>query len=55
MATETTLTSRGRTTIPKQIREKLRMKAGDRMTFTLLPNGTILLRVKSKAVKTGSR
>jgi antitoxin PrlF len=25
------------------------MKEGDRMTFTLLPNGTVLMRVKNKS------
>ena len=50
MSTETTLTSKGQTTIPKEIREGLDMKAGDRMTFTLMPDGTVLLRVKNKNV-----
>jgi len=35
-------------TIPKEIREGLHMKTGDRMTFTLLPDGTVLMRVKNK-------
>ena len=47
--TEATLTSKGQTTIPKEIREGLHMKTGDRMTFTLLPNGTVLMRVKNKS------
>ena len=37
MTTDATLTSKDQTTIPKEIRESLRMKAGDRMTFTLMP------------------
>ena len=49
MSTDATLTSKGQTTIPKEIRESLHMKAGDRMTFTLLPNGTFLVRVKNKS------
>jgi antitoxin PrlF len=44
------LTSKGQTTIPKAIREALEMKAGDRMTFTLLPDGVVLMRVKNKSV-----
>jgi len=48
MRTEATLTSKGQMTIPKEIRESLRMKTGDRMTFTLLPDGTVLMRVKNK-------
>jgi antitoxin PrlF len=54
--TEATLTSKGQTTIPKQIRVSLHMKEGDRMTFTLLPNGTVLMRVKNKsAMDVGGR
>lgn len=50
MNAESTLTSKGQTTIPKDIRERLHMKAGDRMTFTLMPDGTVLLRIKNKSV-----
>lgn len=50
MNAESTLTSKGQTTIPKDIRDRLRMKTGDRMTFTLMADGTVLLRVKNKSV-----
>lgn len=50
MAEESTLTSKGQTTIPKGIRDKLAMQPGDRMTFTLLGDGTVLMRVKNKSV-----
>jgi antitoxin PrlF len=49
MSTEATSTSEGQTTIPEEIRGALRMKPGDRMTFTLLPDSTILVRVKNKS------
>jgi AbrB family looped-hinge helix DNA binding protein len=49
MSTEATLTSKGQTTIPKEIRDRLQMKVGDRMTFTLLSDGTVLMRVKNKS------
>jgi antitoxin PrlF len=39
----------GRITISKGIRDQLDMKEGDRITFTLLPDGTVLMRVKSKS------
>ena len=50
MTTEATLTSKGQTTIPKEIRDSLGMKPGDRMTFTLMPDSTVVMRVKSKSV-----
>ncbi|MDP1526501.1 MAG: type II toxin-antitoxin system PrlF family antitoxin [Rhodocyclaceae bacterium] len=50
MSSEATLTSKGQTTIPKEIRDSLSMKAGDRMTFTLMPDATVVMRVKSKNI-----
>jgi antitoxin PrlF len=50
MSTDATLTSKGQTTIPKAIRDGLKMKAGDRMTFTLMPDGVVIMRVKNKRV-----
>lgn len=50
MSTEATLTSKGQTTIPKAIRDSLHMKTGDRMAFTLMPDGVVLMRVKNKHV-----
>jgi AbrB family looped-hinge helix DNA binding protein len=45
-----TLTSKGQTTIPKEIRDRLGMKPGDRMTFTLMADGAVLVRVKRKSI-----
>ena len=50
MSNHATLTSKGQTTIPKEIRDSLSLKAGDRMTFTLMPDASVLMRVKSKSV-----
>ena len=50
MPNDATLTSKGQTTIPKEIRDRLGMKPGDRMTFTLMPDATVVMRVKVKSV-----
>lgn len=50
MSNDATLTSKGQTTIPKNIRDSLSMKTGDRMTFTLMPDFTVVMRVKSKSI-----
>jgi len=47
---DATLTSKGQTTIPKEIRDELGMKPGDRMTFTLMPDATVVMRVKNKSI-----
>jgi antitoxin PrlF len=49
MTTESTLTSKGQTTIPKDIREALKLKSGDRITFTLMPDGTVQMRAKNRS------
>ncbi|OGT14102.1 MAG: AbrB family transcriptional regulator [Gallionellales bacterium RIFCSPLOWO2_12_FULL_59_22] len=50
ITTDATLTSKGQTTIPKEIRDELGMKPGDRMTFTLMPDATVVMRVKNKNI-----
>ncbi len=47
---ESTLTSKGQTTIPKSIRNALALKPGDRLTFTLLADRSVLLRVQNRSV-----
>ena len=50
MSNDATLTSKGQTTIPKEIRDSLSMKTGDRMTFTLMPDATVVMRAKTRSV-----
>ena len=50
MPNDATLTSKGQTTIPKEIRDSLGMKPGDRMTFTRMPDATVVMRVQVKSV-----
>jgi antitoxin PrlF len=39
-----TLTSKGQTTIPKEVRNFLKLHPGDRLEFILEQNGTVILR-----------
>lgn len=41
-----TLTSKGQTTIPREIRERLGLEAGAKLSFTLLSDGTVVMRAK---------
>ncbi len=38
-----TLTSKGQMTIPKDIRDKLDLKPGDRVELSVLPDGRVLM------------
>ena len=48
MRFETKLTSKGRVTVPRQIRDRLGLKQGDKLTFTMLSDGTVVLRAKTR-------
>jgi antitoxin PrlF len=50
MSTDAILTSKGQITIPKKIRDALHMKAGNRISFTLVPDSVVIMRVKNKPV-----
>ncbi len=41
-----TLTGKGQTTIPKDIRDGLSLKAGDKLDFHMLSNASVTLRVR---------
>jgi antitoxin PrlF len=40
---EATLSSKNQATIPKQVREYLHLKPGDRFTFFLQPDGVVVI------------
>jgi antitoxin PrlF len=46
-----TVTSKGQTTIPKEVREAAKLRSGDRIHFTVLEDGTILVRVKNRSIR----
>jgi AbrB family looped-hinge helix DNA binding protein len=47
---ETTLTSKGQMTLPKDIRDRLGLQPGQRLTVTLMQDGTVQLRVKDRSI-----
>jgi antitoxin PrlF len=48
---EATLSSKNQATIPKQVREFLKLKAGDRFKFFLQPDGRVVILPKIPASK----
>jgi AbrB family looped-hinge helix DNA binding protein len=46
-----TVTSKGQTTIPLEVRTAAKLKTGDRLHFTVLADGTIILRLKNRNLK----
>lgn len=47
---EATLTSKGQITIPADIRKAMGVSAQDRVVFTRLDDGTIVMRAKTRSV-----
>ena len=45
------LSPRGQTTIPKNIREAAGLSPGDALHFTVLVDGTIIVRAKNRSVR----
>ena len=48
MSFETQLTTKGRVTLPREIRDCLGLKPGDKLTFTMLSDGTVVVRSKTR-------
>ena len=50
MSEPTTMSVKGQVTIPRDVRERLGLKAGDKIAWSLLSNGTIVARPKTRRV-----
>jgi len=48
--TESTITAKGQTTVPAQVREKMGATPGTRLVWHLLPDGSVFVRAKSKSI-----
>ena len=47
MSEPTTISSKGQVTVPREVRERLGLQAGDKIAWSMLSNGTIVLRPKT--------
>ena len=47
---ESTITIKGQTTVPQPIRDALHAQPGTRLQWTLMPDGTIIVRAKPKSI-----
>lgn len=46
-----TITSKGQTTIPKAVRDGLGLQPGDKVRFTLLSDGSVIMRAKKRSIR----
>jgi len=48
MSGPTTMSIKGQVTIPRDVRERLGLQAGDKIAWSLLSNGTVVVRPKTR-------
>jgi antitoxin PrlF len=48
---ESAVSSKGQITIPAEVRKAMGLKAQDRVVFTVLHDGTTVMRAKTKSIK----
>ena len=47
---ESTITAKGQTTVPAQVREQVGATPGTRLVWHVMPDGSILVRAKTKSI-----
>lgn len=47
---ESTITVKGQTTVPQPIRDAMHTQPGSRLTWSLMPDGAVIVRAKTKSV-----
>jgi antitoxin PrlF len=47
---ESTITAKGQTTVPADIRALVQAAPGTRLVWSVMPDGTIIVRAKSKSI-----
>ena len=48
--TESTITAKGQTTVPAEVRALVNAKPGTRLVWSVMPDGTIIVRAKTKSI-----
>lgn len=49
--TESTITAKGQTTVPADVRALVHAEPGTRLVWSVMPDGTIIVRAKTKSVR----
>ena len=47
---ESTITAKGQTTVPAQVRALVQAKPGTRLVWSVMPDGTIIVRAKTQSI-----
>lgn len=47
---ESTITAKGQTTVPADVRARIHAKPGTRLVWSVAPDGTIIVRAKTKSI-----
>lgn len=47
---ESTITSKGQTTVPLEVRQRIGAEAGTRLVWHVLPDGGLVVRAKSRSI-----
>lgn len=48
--TESTITAKGQTTVPADIRAQMDARPGTRLVWSAMPDGTVIVRAKTKSI-----
>ncbi|MES1265754.1 MAG: type II toxin-antitoxin system PrlF family antitoxin [Variovorax sp.] len=48
--TESTITAKGQTTVPAEVRALVDAKPGTRLVWSVMPDGTIIVRAKARSI-----
>lgn len=48
MTAHSTITAKGQTTVPKEIRDRLKLKPGDRIEYVVTDDGQVMLKARNK-------